>query len=337
MASSNINDSLAEDIRVTDESIGSLDRIRKTGNHRLSWDCLFTLPEWMDAWLTCCGVDNDEVRITSMRQKEKLLGIAPLLVNGNRVTLIGSPDLCDYLDFPVIKERAQAFYSALLLYLSELGTRQFDLGVLREDSTVVDNLPGIAEQHGWQVQSDKDEESYEMILPETWDEYLSGLKSKQRHEVRRKLRRLSEKADFNLRAVETPEALGENFDTFLDLFRQSRVDKKAFLTENRLTFFRRLTANMAAARMLRLYILDIDRQPAACALCFEDAGTLYLYNSGYDPKFASLSAGQLCTVLTIQTGIANGLKRYNFLKGDEVYKKRLGGRRVQLLNLKLTR
>jgi CelD/BcsL family acetyltransferase involved in cellulose biosynthesis len=68
-----------------------------------------------------------------------------------------------------------------------------------------------------------------------------------------------------------------------------------------------------------------------------DSDTLYLYNSGYDPKFASLSAGQVCTFLTIQAGIASGLKCYNFLKGNEVYKKRLGGRPVQLVRLRLKR
>lgn len=323
-------------MRIAAESVGSLARIRAAGGYRLRWDCLFTQPEWMDAWLSCCRGDN-EVGIASIWQKENLLGIAPLLINGSRAAFIGSPDLCDYLDFPVAKERAPDFYSALLPYLSDRGIRQLELGPLREDSSAFVDLPGIAEQHGWRLGKEDDEVSYEMRLPDSWEEYLSGLKPKQRHEVRRKLRRLAEKAVFRLRSVETPEALEKDFDTFLDLFRRSRVDKNDFLTENRLTFFRRLTANMAVAGMLRLYFLDIDNQPAACALCFEDAGTLYLYNSGYDPQFAALSAGQVCTFLTIKDGIANGKRCYNFLKGDEVYKHRLGGRPIELVRLNLTK
>jgi CelD/BcsL family acetyltransferase involved in cellulose biosynthesis len=89
--------------------------------------------------------------------------------------------------------------------------------------------------------------------------------------------------------------------------------------------------------MLRLYFLDLEGRPAACALCFENADTLYLYNSGYDRQFAALSVGQVCTILTIKEGIAGGLKCYNFLKGDEVYKKRLGGKPVGLVRLRLSK
>jgi CelD/BcsL family acetyltransferase involved in cellulose biosynthesis len=326
--------STATDIQITEETIESLVRMRKTGGAGLKWHGIFALPEWMEAWLGCCR-DDHEVSITAFRHGGKLLGLAPLLKKGHTAGLIGSPDLCDYLDLPIAEEHAQRFYGALLSYLSECGIRQFHIGPLREDSPAVRDFPGIAEENGWQAVQAADEVSYEMALPETWEAYLSGLKGKQRHEVRRKLRRLSENGMSRIRSVESPRQLAEGLDTFLDLFRQSRVDKNEFLTGRRLAFFQRLTANMAAAGMLRLYFLDIDRRPAACALCFEDADTLYLYNSGYDRQFAALSVGQVCTFLTIKEGIAKGLRDYNFLKGDEVYKKRLGGKPVQLVRLSL--
>ena len=334
MSSSTDNTSTQADIQIAVTSVESLAQIQKPDNFQLRWDCLFTRPEWMDAWLSCCKGD-DKVRIALIHQKEKLLGVAPLMMNGHTAELIGSRDLCDYLDFAVDQERPIEFYTALLSHLTEKGIRRIELGPIREDSNTLSILPGVAEQLDWQVKSENDEVSYEMNLPKSWEAYLSELKSKQRHEVRRKLRRLSEKADFNLRSVETPNQLEKDFDSFLDLFRQSRVDKNEFLTEDRLAFFRRLTANMAAAGMLRLYFLDIETKPAACALCFESDDTLYLYNSGYDRKFASWSVGQVCTFLTIKAGIDRGMKCYNFLKGDEVYKKRLGGRRVQLVRLML--
>jgi len=329
-------DSTETETRITEETIESLSRMRKSGESGLNWNGIFALPEWMAAWLRCCRGD-DEVRIAAFQQKGRLLGIAPLLQKNHRAGLIGSADLCDYLDFPVAEERAQAFFRALLPYLSQCGIRQFEGGPLREDSPTLRELTGIAERNGWQVAEEADEVSYEMALPGTWEAYLSGLKGKQRHEVRRKLRRLSEKAAFRLRSVETPQQLEQGLDTFLELFRQSRVDKNDFLTGRRLAFFQRLTANMAAAGMLRLYFLDIEGRPAASALCFEDADTLYLYNSGYDRQFAALSVGQVCTILTIKEGIAGGLKCYNFLKGDEVYKKRLGGKPVGLVRLRLSK
>ena len=324
-----------QDIRIAEESIDSLAQIWKAGDHALDWRCLFTLPAWMDAWLGSCSGDFAP-RILAVRHKEKLLGLAPLRINGASANLIGSPDLCDYLDFIVAESGRSKFYNALLAYLSTHDIRRLELGPLRNDSSAFRDLTAIAPKMGWDAHDEQDEVSFEMRLPPTWEDYLAGLSGKQRHEVRRKLRRLSESADFELRLVETPDQIGKHFDTFLDLFRQSRADKSEFLTEERLGFFRRLTGKMAAAGMLRLYFLDIAAQPAACALCFENAGTLYLYNSGYDRQHAALSAGQVCTILTIRAGIAKGLKRYNFLKGNEAYKKRLGGRPVQLVRLTLT-
>ena len=324
------------DIQIAVASVERLARMRKEDCLQLSWDCLFSRPEWMDAWLSCCIADY-KVGIILIRQKGKLLGVAPLMMNGDRAELIGSHDLCDYLDFAVNQKKVVEFHKVLLSHLKERGIRRIKLGPLRDDSSTLSILPRVAEQLDWQVKRKDDEVSYEMNLPKTWEAYLQELKGKQRHEVRRKLRRLSENADFNLRSVETPEQLEKEFETFLNLFRQSRVDKNDFLTEDRLAFFRRLTANMAAAGMLRLYFLDIENQPVACSLCFEHDGTLYLYNSGYDREFGSWSVGQVCTFLTIRAGIEKGMKYYNFLKGDEVYKKRLGGKLVQLVNLQLTR
>lgn len=330
------HDGAAADIQVTEETIESLSRLRKSVGSGLNWNSPFALPGWMAAWLGCCRGDH-EVRIAAFRCGGKLLGIAPLLQKDRKAGLIGSPDLCDYLDFPVAKKGPQAFYRALLPYLSECGIRQMEIGPLREDSPALRDIPGTAAEDGWLVSEAAEEASYEMTLPGTWAAYLSGLKGKQRHEVRRKLRRLSEIAEFRLRLVESPQELPQELDTFLDLFRQSREDKNDFLTGRRLAFFRRVTANMAAEGMLRLYFLDIDGRPAACALCFQDAETLYLYNSGYDRQFATLSVGQVCTFLTIREGIAKGLQCYNFLKGDEAYKKRLGGRPVQLVRLRLSK
>ena len=57
---------------------------------------------------------------------------------------------------------------------------------------------------------------------------------------------------------------------------------------------------------------------------------MYLYNSGYDPRYGELSVGLLCKVLSIKNSIESGRKRYDFLKGAEPYKYHLGGKEVPL-------
>jgi CelD/BcsL family acetyltransferase involved in cellulose biosynthesis len=95
-------------------------------------------------------------------------------------------------------------------------------------------------------------------------------------------------------------------------------------------FFRSLAEAMAEMQILKLFFLDLDGMPAAAVMCFHYDSTMYLYNNGYDNRYHSLSVGLLSKVLNIKESIHRGVKRYDFLKGDEAYKSRLGGRPVPL-------
>jgi CelD/BcsL family acetyltransferase involved in cellulose biosynthesis len=60
-------------------------------------------------------------------------------------------------------------------------------------------------------------------------------------------------------------------------------------------------------------------------LCFDYNNEFLLYNSGFDPEqFAHLSPGNVLTAYTIQDAIRLGRSRYDFLRGDEIYKFRFG-------------
>ncbi|HET9495073.1 MAG TPA: GNAT family N-acetyltransferase, partial [Chloroflexia bacterium] len=49
-------------------------------------------------------------------------------------------------------------------------------------------------------------------------------------------------------------------------------------------------------------------------------GRLYLYNSGYNPRFSSYSAGVALLAYRIHKAILQGLRYFDFLRGDEDYK-----------------
>ena len=170
----------------------------------------------------------------------------------------------------------------------------------------------------------------ELDLPDSWDKFLAELTGKQRHEVRRKLRRLNDAGEINYRVVEDFEQVTAEMETFLALFGLSRSDKAAFMTNQMRYYFRLLAESMATANLLKLYFLEVDGTPAAAVMCFDYNSTIYLYNNGYDGRFSSLSVGLLSKVLTIKESIRRGKKKYDFLKGTEEYKYRLGGKPVPL-------
>jgi CelD/BcsL family acetyltransferase involved in cellulose biosynthesis len=186
------------------------------------------------------------------------------------------------------------------------------------------------------VESIQEDVSLEMDLPAGFEEYLETLNSKQRHEVRRKLRRLAEEGNIEYRFIENGDELQPALDTFFKMFVESRQDKAAFLTERMKAFFRSMTDMMAENGLLKLGILELDKKPVAEILCFDYQDGIYLYNSGYDPQYVSLSAGLLSKVLAIKDSIEKGKKKFDFLKGRETYKYHLGGKEVPLFRCRIT-
>jgi CelD/BcsL family acetyltransferase involved in cellulose biosynthesis len=117
---------------------------------------------------------------------------------------------------------------------------------------------------------------------------------------------------------------------------ESRQDKAAFLTEQMKSYFNLLVNTMAGNGLLRLGVLELDSKPVAEIMCFDYNDCIYLYNSGYDPKYVSLSAGLLSKVFAIKDSIEKGKKRFDFLKGAETYKYHLGGKEVPLYRCRIS-
>jgi CelD/BcsL family acetyltransferase involved in cellulose biosynthesis len=320
---------------VTQESFSSLLELHNKGNIRLDWEPLFVSPVWLEVWWSVFGNDR-QLYLTSVREGNTVTGIAPLMIKDGTASIIGSADVCDYLDFLVAPDRAQDFFGTLLDDLKQNGVKQLNLEPLRPDSNVLTGLTDIALRRGCGVSLTPCDVTLEMELPDSWDDYLMTLNSKQRHEIRRKLRRLEEAGEYEYRLVSDSASVMGEFDTFLKMFTESRDDKADFLTDERELFFRSMTESMSSAGILKLGILEIETIPAAMIMYFDYNDNIYLYNSGFEKDYVSLSVGLLSKVLCIKDSIESGKKVFDFLKGNEVYKSRLGGHTTQLSDCRIS-
>jgi CelD/BcsL family acetyltransferase involved in cellulose biosynthesis len=243
---------------------------------------------------------------------------------------MGDREVCDYLDVVVAPGREEEFFRTLLVHLRDVGIALLDLGPVRVDSAVMTSLVPVARKLGYEVAVDPEEVSLEMPLPPTWDAFLLTLTGKDRHEIRRKLRRLAEAGPVRYRLAEGKNEVDREMETFLTLFAMNRTDKAVFMTGRMASFFRSLASTMAAEKMVRLFFLDVDGIAAATVMCFDYNATVYLYNNAYDDQFRAFSVGLLCKVFSIRDSIERGRRTYDFLKGGEAYKYRLGGTPVRL-------
>lgn len=302
----------------------------------LKWGSVFVLPAWLEVWWQNFKPDS-ELCLTVVRDSSGIIGIAPLQRQGSEARFVGSPDVCDYQDFVIVPGREAEFFNALLDDLASRGVGHLALEAVRPDSSVMTGLVIVAEKRGGSVACEETDVTVEMDLPGDWEEYLAGLDKKQRHEIRRKLRRLWEAGDVQYRCLEVrQEDAGSLTDRFLKLFAMSREEKADFMTAQMEEFFRSLAGAMAGINMLRYGILEVESQTAAMIMGFDYEQALYLYNSAYDPEYNPLSAGLLSKVLCIRESIARGRKKWDFLKGAEKYKYQLGGSEIKLSRCRIT-
>ncbi len=320
---------------LTVESLDGITSSWEKLRHCFKWSSIFVLPAWLKVWWEAFGGEG-ELYLRMLWQGEKIIGFAPLLVDKEMAYFVGSADVCDYLDFVITPGRERDFFEVLLDDLREQSIKTLDLRPLRPDSTVLAQLISIAQNRGYEVTCRPNDVSLELDLPATWNEYLAILKSKQRHEVRRKLRRLWEAGSIEHRCVEAGQEVEDYLDIFLKLFSLSKDEKASFMNHNRESFFRSLAKAMAEIGLLRLGILQLDKVPVAMTMGFDYNDSHYLYNSAYDPQFSYLSVGLLCKVLCLKESIEKGKKKWNFLKGGEPYKYQLGGQEIPLYSCQIT-
>ena len=84
-------------------------------------------------------------------------------------------------------------------------------------------------------------------------------------------------------------------------------------------------------------LVSASDRPVAAAFSFEDDDAYYLYNSAYEPDDAAASPGVMLLWCLIHRAIEDGKSVFDFLKGNEAYKFRLGAEPRPLYELRATR
>jgi len=319
---------------ITEENFASLSAYWKDSSNSLNWSSVFVLPAWMKTWWREFG-SGTELLLRAVRQNDTIIGIAPLMQNESTASFVGSVNVCDYLDFIVVPGKEEAFFTLLLDYLQENNISILDLKALRPDSITLNSLIPMCKELGYKITCEEEGVSLELDLPSNWEDYLSMLDKKQRHEVRRKLRRLFEIDNVEYRCIDNIGETDKLISNFLSLFPLSREDKASFMTPKMESFFRSLAAAMAEIGVLRFGLLELNSQVIAMIMDFDYNETTYLYNSAYDPKYSNLSAGVLSKVLCLKESIESGRKKWDFLKGGEQYKYHIGGQEISLRNCRI--
>jgi CelD/BcsL family acetyltransferase involved in cellulose biosynthesis len=153
------------------------------------------------------------------------------------------------------------------------------------------------------------------------DDYLSTLGKKERHEIRRKVRRSEAAGEVTL--TDSVDPLAE-LPAFIDLHQKRWGEQGLFPdtpggAQSRV-FVRRLFELFGADGPLRLAFLTVGARRVAAGISFETPDAVLYYNAGVDPDARDLSPGVVMVERYVRRALDQGIPRLDFLRGDEPYK-----------------
>jgi CelD/BcsL family acetyltransferase involved in cellulose biosynthesis len=298
----------------------------------------FDSQAWQKTWWSEFHGDSELKLLVVRSESGDVNMIAPLMIDGSEISFLGSTDLVDYHDFLTRDRLTPNCIQSIVSHIDEM--TEIDKILLQSlpgNSPTITQFREAAEQAGWNVELEQEDVAPRLDLPSTWDEYVSSLRKKDRHELRRKLRRLEAAGEVRQIELSDPVEVEEAMADFMRLHRMSTPDKNEFMTADREQFFCKAAVELARQGSTRLCFLEVDGEREATSLSFVSGNVRYLYNSGYNPAQSKLSVGLLNHALAIKSSIEAGHRVFDFMRGNESYKYHLGGIDRQVFALTATR
>jgi len=303
--------------------------------------------EYLSTWWSTLGggewPQSAELALVTAQREGHLVGIAPLFFSRNNegepsLLLLGSIEISDYLDLLVRPADLPEFVQGLLEYLAEapFSWQTMDWYNLLETSPSLPVLQMEAGKRGWSCLVERTYHAPSIPLAGDFEQYLAGIDKKQRHEIRRKLRRAKETSGTDWYIVTDALSLEDEIEAFLALM-ASDPRKAIFLNPAMRSQMRSTIVEAFHAGWLQLAFLTINGVKAAVYLNFDYQGRIWVYNSGFDQRFTEYSPGWVLLGHLLQWANENQRTEFDFMRGDEEYKYRFGGVDKFIVRLKMER
>lgn len=319
-------------------------------------DVPFLRYEYLSAWWSTRGGgewQEAELALISARESDRLVGVAPLFLteyDGRKaLMLLGSIEISDYLDLIVRADELSRFIPGLLDFLASPASRgpgradsapawsALDWYNLPEDSPTLTALEAEATKRGWDFIQEPFRPALYVPLPGDFEEYLMNIDKKQRHEIRRKMRR-AEGSEQQVRwyIVQDESALDSEINDLLALMAND-PNKEEFLTEVMRAQMRTSVHAAFNAGWLQLAFMEVDGRKAAGYLNFDYGNRIWVYNSGLNFDFGDLSPGWVLLGHLLQWANEHGRTEFDFMRGDEDYKYKFGGVKRDVMRVRVVR
>jgi CelD/BcsL family acetyltransferase involved in cellulose biosynthesis len=314
---------------------------------------------WLSTWWRTYGWrEGDDARrqlnvLCVFDDADALIGVVPMYLEcsavwGRVLRLLGDGEICsDYLGVLCEPDHEAAVSEALAEYLvsnalsDDADALRWDL-IEWEGVDAGDRVAMAFTARMTLLQCELHQHAlancWRLPLPTDWEVYIESLGRNLRRDIRQLTRNYWMSGRVALHTVERLPELSEAMDILIDLHtrrRESLGDSGCFASERFRAFCREVMPELLREGRLQMHWLELDCRPAAVECLLVDGGIWYMYQGGIEPAAAEHQPGKLIHMAILRRAIESGVRAFDFLRGDELYKSRYGAKPSPCLRVRL--
>lgn len=303
---------------------------------RSETNIIFLTFEWIISWWRCFGKGN-ELFILLVKDNEKLVGIAPLMITTlnlgikiKKIEFIGTP-LSNYCDFIISKDCED----------KEIILQNIYEYILKEkDIWDIINLKEIPETSPTPSISEKILKNSNALFCRYPDAVCPTLifKGLKNEEIEKKLNKKDIKR--KLRGLNREGILGYNHckdkneaEMLLNIFFQQHIKRwkststpSMFEDEKYKAFYHELTKSLLPKKWVDISVLRFNGGVIATQFGFTYNNKYEGYTHTYDKSYAKYSPGVILLMLNIENYLSKNFREFDLGRGDDPYKFRFANK-----------
>lgn len=282
---------------------------------------------WHDAWQAFAPREERDATftITATGSEGNLTAILPLaktMISHRRISAaaltwavgdLGCPDHLDVL----MSDAARA--DDIVDALEDAEWDMLRLDNIASDAVGAPRLVAALRERGFEADLRPQFICPYLEFPATWDEFYRAMCPNHRRAVQR-----HEKSALGDEPVAVTFYPSDQIEEGMDHLRRlhdARWEGNGAFDDRLARMHQRFAASLGGDHSAWLTTIDIAGRPVSAWYGFNDATTLYYYQAGRDPS-RNDGIGTVHLALVMRRAIARGLRRFDFLRGNETYKSR---------------
>lgn len=312
---------------------------------------------WVLPWWEVYGAGR-ELRCIAFYEEKKLVGFMPMVLRKHvyrphipfrRLELIGSGEeeadetASDYIGLVAEENKERDVVEAFVRTLEGELSGEWDelvLTAMNGDQPTPELLRDALRKRGQEVVLETIDSCPFVRLPDTWDAYVAMLKRKKRWQLRQVTKHFEEWAghEAKLHRAKTPEEVAEATKVLHRLHASRWGSPGVFGSPVFCRFHGLVMEQLLPNDSLDLGWLEAKGEPVAAFYNFRWNGKEYHYQSGRKVGLPdNVRVGIVMNAALIKQAIADGMKEYDFLAGESLYKTALAPTSRALVRLRAVR